>query len=92
MTKHRKDIRIQSFGGKIKIIPATMTICKTDNFDRCQRCEQKPDVDYWKCFKTDRTFCRRCMEKEIDDAKYRSKTKSVMMKQLETLREFKVSR
>lgn len=90
LTKQHKDIRMQSFGGKIKIIPATMTICKTDNFDRCYRCEQKPEVDYWKSFKIDRNLCRRCMDKEIDDAKYRSKTKSVMMKRLETLREFKV--
>ncbi|XP_062715808.1 uncharacterized protein LOC115268230 isoform X1 [Aedes albopictus] len=86
--KQRKDIRLQSFGGKIKIIPATMTICKTDNFDKCYRCDQTPQVDYWKHFKSERSLCRRCMEKEIDDAKYRSKTKSVMMKRLATLKEF----
>ncbi|KAL9702916.1 hypothetical protein quinque_006434 [Culex quinquefasciatus] len=87
--KSRKDIQLHSFGGKIRIVPATMTVCKTDNFDRCMVCEQKPEVDYWKNFKTDRSLCRRCMEAEVDEAKYRSKTKSVMFKRLGELKEFK---
>lgn len=69
-----------------------MTICKTDNFDGCYRCDQTPEVDYWKHFKSDRSLCRRCMESEIDDAKYRSKTKSVMVNRLAALKEFQVRR
>ncbi|XP_053685679.1 uncharacterized protein LOC128735212 [Sabethes cyaneus] len=87
--KNRRNIRTHSFGGKIKIIPATCTVCKTENFDKCHGCNGTPEVDYWKHFKTDRSLCRRCMEKEIDDTKYRSKTKSVMFQRLAKLREYK---
>ncbi|XP_055625263.1 uncharacterized protein LOC129767963 isoform X2 [Toxorhynchites rutilus septentrionalis] len=86
---HRKEIRKHSFGGKIRIIPATMTICKTNHFDRCYRCEKNPIVDYWKNLKTERCLCRDCMVKEIDDAKYRSKTKSVMVGRIAALKEYK---
>ncbi|XP_058836097.1 uncharacterized protein LOC131692825 [Topomyia yanbarensis] len=86
--KKRKEIRMHSFGSKIKIIPATSTVCKTENFDKCYRCDQKPEVDYWKNAKTERSLCRNCMQKEVDEAKYHSKTKSVMVKRLATLRAF----
>ncbi|XP_055536079.1 uncharacterized protein LOC129724861 isoform X2 [Wyeomyia smithii] len=87
--KNRRNIRKHSFGGKIKIIPATITVCKTENFDKCQNCNTTPEVDYWKNFKTDRSLCRRCMELETDEAKYRSKTKSAMFQRLAQLREYK---
>ncbi|XP_058461157.1 uncharacterized protein LOC131436450 [Malaya genurostris] len=87
--KKRKEIRMYSFGGRIKIIPAAITTCKTENFDKCYRCDQKPEIDYWKNEKTEKSLCRACMQKEINLTKIHSKTKSVMLKQLDVLKEFR---
>ncbi|XP_058127155.1 uncharacterized protein LOC131285743 [Anopheles ziemanni] len=87
--KTRKDIRSHSFGGTIRITPAARTICRTENFDRCQRCDERPDVDYWKNLRTERCLCRRCMARELEEARCCSKNKSDQRKQLEALKEFK---
>ncbi|XP_035896745.1 uncharacterized protein LOC118505281 isoform X1 [Anopheles stephensi] len=87
--KTRKDIRSHSFGGTIKIMPAARTICRTDNFDRCQRCDERPEVDYWKNLRTERCLCRRCMVKELEEARCHSKSKSDQKKRAETLQEYK---
>ncbi|XP_055598361.1 uncharacterized protein LOC129747953 [Uranotaenia lowii] len=89
IAKQRKDIKRHSFGSHIKVIPATRTLCKPENFDTCQCCAKKPEVDYWKNLKTERVLCRACMEKEVDDAIRHSRTKSVMMSRLAALREFR---
>uniref|UniRef100_A0A182J9B5 Uncharacterized protein n=1 Tax=Anopheles atroparvus TaxID=41427 RepID=A0A182J9B5_ANOAO len=87
--KARKDIRSHSFGGTIRITPAARTLCRTENFDRCQRCDERPEVDYWKNLRTERCLCRRCMVKELEEARCCSKNKSDQRKQLEALKEFK---
>ncbi|XP_049288954.1 uncharacterized protein LOC125766899 isoform X1 [Anopheles funestus] len=87
--KTRKDIRHHSFGGTIKIMPAARTICKTENFDRCQRCDERPEVDYWKNLRTERCLCRRCMVKELEEARCHSKNKSEQTQRTETLKEYK---
>uniref|UniRef100_A0A182P5F1 Uncharacterized protein n=1 Tax=Anopheles epiroticus TaxID=199890 RepID=A0A182P5F1_9DIPT len=87
--KTRKDIRNHSFGGTIKIMPAARTLCKTENFDRCQRCDERPEVDYWKNLRTDRSLCRRCMVKELEDARTCSKHKSDQNKRMDALKEYK---
>uniref|UniRef100_A0A182N257 Uncharacterized protein n=1 Tax=Anopheles dirus TaxID=7168 RepID=A0A182N257_9DIPT len=87
--KTRKDIRQHSFGGMIKIVPAARTICRTDNFDRCQRCDERPEVDYWKNLRAERSLCRRCMVKELEDARCSSQSKSEQTKRTETLKEYK---
>uniref|UniRef100_A0A182M3J9 Uncharacterized protein n=1 Tax=Anopheles culicifacies TaxID=139723 RepID=A0A182M3J9_9DIPT len=88
--KTRKDIRNHSFGGTIKIVPAARTICKTENFDRCQRCDERPEVDYWKNLRTERCLCRRCMAKELEEARSQSKNNSEHMKRTEILKEYKL--
>ncbi|XP_050094889.1 uncharacterized protein LOC126577370 [Anopheles aquasalis] len=90
--KARKDIRSHSFGGTIKITPATRTFCKPDNFDRCQRCDERPEVDYWKNLRTERCLCRRCMVRELNEARpgaVAMKQKTAQKKQLDALKEFK---
>ena len=90
--KTRKDIRNHSFGGTIKIMPAARTLCKTENFDRCLRCDERPEVDYWKNLRTERSLCRRCMVQELEDARSCSKHKSEQKKRLDALNEYKVRR
>uniref|UniRef100_A0A182QNP5 Uncharacterized protein n=1 Tax=Anopheles farauti TaxID=69004 RepID=A0A182QNP5_9DIPT len=87
--KTRKDIRQHSFGGVIKIMPAARTICKTENFDRCQRCDERPEVDYWKNLRTERCLCRRCMVKELEDARSCSQSKFEQTKRTDALKEYK---
>ncbi|XP_058053310.1 uncharacterized protein LOC131205288 [Anopheles bellator] len=88
--KVRKDIRSHSFGGTIKIMPAARTFCRPDNFDRCQRCEERPEVDYWKNLRTERCLCRRCMVRELNEVRNCcAKNKSAQKKRLEALKEYK---
>ncbi|XP_053677208.1 uncharacterized protein LOC128727330 [Anopheles nili] len=89
MFKSRKDIKSHSFGGTIKIVPAARTICKTDNFDRCQRCDERPEVDYWKNLRTERCLCRRCMVKELEDVRCSETSNSERRKGMEVLKEYK---
>ena len=89
--KNRKYIYRHSFGGKIKTIPGTITLCTPQNLDVCSRCNEQPYVDYWKHFEDGKNLCRACMQAEINRAKYRSKTKLLKFKTLDYLNQYKVS-
>lgn len=86
----RKYIWLHSFGGRKRIQPAVRTICMTKQLQNCSICNQLPIGDYWQN-KNLILICRNCMKLEIQNATYHSKTKSLKIKRLTELNEFRVS-
>lgn len=81
-----------SFGGKIDPIPLVTVVCKPQQLDKCSKCDEAPCIDYWKNFEEEIVLCRYCMEKEVNDARYNSKSKAIKVQRLEDLNnKFKVS-
>lgn len=79
-----------SFGGQRKELPAVEMICNPTNLSICEICDEIPFGDYWRHLKSLKDLCRGCMEKEIENAIYRSITKSLKIKRLGYLQEYQV--
>lgn len=88
----QKENRFKSsFGGERKELPAVQMMCSPINLSICEKCDEIPFGDYWRHFRILKDLCRGCMEKEVQDAIYRSVTKSLKIKRLAYLQEYEVN-
>lgn len=87
----QKENRFKSsFGGVRKELPAVQMICNSKNLSICEKCNEIPFGDYWRHFESLKDICRSCMKIEIENAIYRSITKSLKIKRLDYLQEYEV--
>lgn len=87
--KFQKENRFKSsFGGERKELPAVEMICNSKNLSICEKCNEIPFGDYWRHFGNLKDLCRSCMKVEIENAVYRSITKSLKIKRLGYLKEY----